>query len=223
MGSSSARAVASRRDARDDTIVRRTTLVPTVRKRARAWLAKLGSRGGDRRRRVGAVGENDARVSSEARVRARLSKRTVMVPHRYPAKTLPTRSDTDSPAPRSSSMRALDASAALATRARSIAAPTPCPPRREARRPGRYAPRRRRRAERSTRDLGRCAKKANEEKRRRNVDASFRVRHGGRKTLPSPLWGVFDLFPKAELSKPCFSVFSHCMCVGRTKIPGDFS
>ena len=46
-----------------------------------------------------------------------------MVPHRYPAKTLPTRSDTDSPAPRSSSMRALDASAALATRARSIAAP----------------------------------------------------------------------------------------------------
>ena len=123
-----------------------------------------------------------------------------MVPHRYPAKTLPTRSDTDSPAPRSSSMRALDASAALATRARSIAAPTPCPPRREARRPGRYAPRRRRRAERSTRDLGRCAKKANEEKRRRNVDASFRVRHGGRKTLPSPLWGVFDLFPKAELS-----------------------
>ena len=124
MGSSSARAVASRRDARDDTIVRRTTLVPTVRKRARAWLAKLGSRGGDRRRRVGAVGENDARVSSEARVRARLSKRTVMVPHRYPAKTLPTRSDTDSPAPRSSSMRALDASAALATRARSIAAPT---------------------------------------------------------------------------------------------------
>jgi hypothetical protein len=154
-----ARAVASRRDARDDTIARRTTLVPTVRKRARAWLAKLGSRGGDRRRRVGAVGENDARVSSEARVRARLSKRTVMVPHRYPAKTLPTRSDTDSPAPRSSSMRALDASAALATRARSIAAPTPCPPRREARRPGRYAPRRRRRAERSARDLGRCAKK----------------------------------------------------------------
>jgi hypothetical protein len=56
-------------------------------------------------------------------------------------------------------MRALDASAALATRARSIAAPTPCPPRREARRPGRYAPRRRRRAERSARDLGRCAKK----------------------------------------------------------------
>ena len=62
-----ARAVASRRDARDDTIARRTTLVPTVRKRARAWLAKLGSRGGDRHRRVGAVGENDARVSSEAR------------------------------------------------------------------------------------------------------------------------------------------------------------
>lgn len=62
-----ARAVASRRDARDDTIARRTTLVPTVRKRARAWLAKLGSRGGDRRRRVGAVGEYDARVSSEAR------------------------------------------------------------------------------------------------------------------------------------------------------------
>ena len=206
-----ARAVASRRDARDDTIARRTTLVPTVRKRARAWLAKLGSRGGDRRRRVGAVGENDARVSSEARVRARLSKRTVMVPHRYPAKTLPTRSDTDSPAPRSSSMRALDASAALATRARSIAAPTPCPPRREARRPGRYAPRRRRRAERSARDLGRCAKKANEEKRRRNVDASFRVRHGGRKTLPSPLWGVFDLFPKAELSNRVFQYF-HTAC-----------
>jgi len=125
-----------------------------------------------------------ARMTRASRLkRARLSKRTVMVPHRYPAKTLPTRSDTDSPAPRSSSMRALDASAALATRARSIAAPTPCPPRREARRPGRYAPRRRRRAERSARDLGRCAKKANEEKRRRNVDASFRVRACGWKTL----------------------------------------
>ena len=210
-----ARAVASRRDARDDTIddtfARQTTLVPTVRKRARAWLAKLGSRGGDRRRRVGAVGENVARVSSEARVRARLSKRTVMVPHRYPAKTLPTRSDTDSPAPRSSSMRALDASAALATRARSIAAPTPCPPRREARRPRKIRP------AASTPRRTKCARsrqvcqEANEEKRRRNVDASFRVRHGGRKTLPSPLWGVFDLFPKAELSNRVFQYF-HTAC-----------
>ena len=144
-----------------------------------------------------------ARMTRASRLkRARLSKRTVMVPHRYPAKTLPTRSDTDSPAPRSSSMRALDASAALATRARSIAAPTPCPPRREARRPGRYAPRRRRRAERSARDLGRCAKKANEEKRRRNVDASFRVRACGGRLSRAPAnfarLGVFDLFPKAE-------------------------
>ena len=179
-----ARAVASRRDARDDTIARRTTLVPTVRKRARAWLAKLGSRGGDRRRRVGAVGENVARVSSEARVRARLSKRTVMVPHRYPAKTLPTRSDTDSPAPRSSSMRALDASAALATRARSIAAPTPCPPRREARRPRKIRPAastpRRTKCARSRR----CAKKANEEKRRCRCEFSSSA--CGRKTLASP-------------------------------------
>ena len=158
-----------------------------------------------------------ARMTRASRLkRARLSKRTVMVPHRYPAKTLPTRSDTDSPAPRSSSMRALDASAALATRARSIAAPTPCPPRREARRPGRYAPRRRRRAERSARDLGRCAKKANEEKRRRNVDASFRVRHAGRKTPPTPRarsGGFSTCFQKRNVTNRVFS----------EKSPGIFS
>ena len=96
--------------------------MPTDSKRVKAREARVARRGPPR---VRAVGGTDRRARFvEARARACLSKRTVMVPHRYPAKTLPTRSDTDSPAPRSSSMRALDASAALATRARSIAEST---------------------------------------------------------------------------------------------------
>ena len=48
-----------------------------------------------------------------------------------------------------------------------------CPSRGEARRPGRYAPRRRRRAERSARDLGRCAKKRERRKNEESDDAAL--------------------------------------------------
>ena len=118
-----------------------------------------------------------------------------------PRRLSPTRSETDSPAPRSSSMRALDTSAALATRARDPS----WRPRRARREEGRDAQEdspaaptpRRTKCARSRR----CAKKANEEKRRCRCEFSSSA--CGRKTLASPLLNAFkveDSFQKWNVS-----------------------
>jgi hypothetical protein len=39
---------------------------------------------------------------------------------------------------------------------------------------------------------------------------------------PEPALGGFRPVSKSGTVEPCFSVFSHCMCDGRTKIPGDY-
>ena len=190
-----ARAVASRRDARDDTIARRTTLVPTVRKRARAWLAKLGSRGGDRRRRVGAVGENDARVSSEARA------------------SLETHRHGPAPVPREDSSHALghrlarpevllDAGPGRLSRARDARAihrgAHAVPAEKRGATPRKIRPAastpRRTKCARSRQVCQESERRKATKKRRCEFSSSgMRVEDS-----PEPALGVFDLFPKAE-------------------------